>query len=179
MIIVPADFPLIETERLNLRCVRENDVDAVYYLRSHKKNMQYIDRPLAQSRTDALSHIQKLLKGIAEKLWVNWAVAEKESDELIGFIGFWNFQQELREVEIGYELHPDFQGKGIMSEAANAVLTYGFEKMNLKTINAHLERENNKSVALLERFSFKYDPSFKDEEEENLIKYYLTKAVYR
>lgn len=69
----------------------------------------------------------------------------------------WNLNEEENKAEVGYELLPDFQGKGIAQEALSAVITFGFEVMKLKTIEAYTHKENLKSTKLLEKFNFKRD----------------------
>ena len=54
-------FPLITTERLILREVEENDVNEIFFLRSDKRVMKYLDRPPAKSTEEASDFIKKLL----------------------------------------------------------------------------------------------------------------------
>ena len=60
------------------------------------------------------------------------------------------------EAEVGYMLHPDFQGKGIMQEALIKVIDYGFSSMNLNVIVADLHPDNIKSVNVLQKNGFVY-----------------------
>jgi ribosomal-protein-alanine N-acetyltransferase len=58
--------------------------------------------------------------------------------------------------EIGYELLPPYQGKGIMREAVENIISFGFNNMLLKTITAWPMPQNESSVKLLERSGFTY-----------------------
>ena len=76
--------------------------------------------------------------------------------------------------EIGYALLPGFQGKGIMQEAIEKVIEYGFISMKLKSIVADLKPANIKSIKLLERNGFIYTGKPK---EEDMVIYTLSKAI--
>ncbi|MGG2024900.1 GNAT family protein [Gottfriedia sp. S16(2024)] len=78
----------------------------------------------------------------------------KESDQLIGTICLWNFSVEQKKGEVGYELSPELQGKGIMQEAVKAVLAYGFNTLELQVIEGIVQSENQKSIQILERNKF-------------------------
>lgn len=83
-----------------------------------------------------------------------WAITYKDSDDLIGTICLWNFSKEQSKGEVGYELSPIFQGKGIMQEALRAVLEFGFEDLNLQNIEGIVNEKNEKSIQLLEKNQF-------------------------
>lgn len=91
-----------------------------------------------------------------------WAITQKEDSKLIGTICFWNIIKEHYRAEIGYSLLYDFQGKGIMQEAMSAVIKYGFEKMNLHSIEANVNPANESSIKLLERNDFIKEAYFKE-----------------
>ena len=62
---------------------------------------------------------------------------------------------EEEEAEVGYVLHPDHQGKGLMQEALHTVLDYGFDEMQLRCILAEVHPDNIRSIALLVRNGFR------------------------
>ena len=64
--------------------------------------------------------------------------------------------------EIGYRLHPAQHGKGIMNEALKAVLDYGFNVMNLHSVEANTNPGNKESISLLERNGFIREGYFKE-----------------
>ncbi len=163
------EFPELDTERLHLRHVRRSDAQEVFEMRSDERVQKYLGRPIATSIDDAHAHIEKIIRGTGNNEWINWTITLKGNDRAIGNIGFWNYHESKPEAEIGYELHPNFQGKGIMTEAAAAVLEFGKQEMGLETITAWLHGENEKSLNLLRRFHFVHDPSFVDEKEPEMV----------
>ncbi|MFF2877822.1 GNAT family N-acetyltransferase [Gottfriedia sp. NPDC057991] len=147
-------FPKIDTNRLVLRQMNNGDQYEIFALRSNKMVSQYINRPIAKEVDEALQYIKMINEGIERNDWVLWAITFKESDQLIGTICLWNFSVEQSKGEVGYELSPELQGKGIMQEAVKAVLAYGFNTLQLQVIEGIVQSENKKSIQILERNKF-------------------------
>ena len=91
-----------------------------------------------------------------------WGITLKESDTVIGTICYWRMQKEHYRAEIGYALHPAQQGKGMMDEALKAVLQYGFETMQLHSVEANVNPANEASRKLLERNGFVKEAHFRE-----------------
>ncbi len=155
-------FPFLNTERLNLRPLSMADAKEVLEIRSNERVMKYIDRPRARNIEDAINHINMVEDSIANNKAINWAIAIKGSASLIGTIGYYRMKPEHHRAEVGYVLHPDYHGKGIMSEAIRAVLAYGFQKMKLHSIEAVVSPNNEKSIAVLEKHQFIQEGLFKE-----------------
>lgn len=80
----------------------------------------------------------------------------RENGELIGFCGLdhlWGGE----EIEIGYWLAPDYWGKGLATEAAQAVLRYGFGRLGLLRIVAVAHPENQASIRVLEKLGMAFE----------------------
>ena len=155
-------FPNLITERLILRQVKIQDENEVFALRSDKRVNQFLDRPKPQIVDDARGFIEKINDQITKNEGIYWAITLKNNSKLIGTICYWNISKEHSRAEIGYELHPDFQGKGIMQEVIIKVIDYGFETMKLKSIDADLDPNNIKSINLLQKNGFVYNRRSKD-----------------
>jgi len=147
-------FPELYTERLCLRQLSMKDENEVFLLRSDENVNKYLNRQPAQAIEDARHHIEKLNENFAREEGIIWAITEKGNDKLIGSVCFWKISRENLNAELGYELLPAWQGRGIMQEALLPVLNYGFEKMKLRSIEAELSPRNIKSMRLLEKNGF-------------------------
>ena len=155
-------FPVINTERLLLRRVEKSDVDEIFFLRSDKNVLQYLDRPPAANNDEALAWIEKIIELGENNESILWAITLKPDDTLVGTICFWNLQKENYRSEIGYALHTAQQGKGIMHEAMIAILDYGFKIMKLHSVEANVNPKNLPSIKLLERNNFIREAYFKE-----------------
>jgi [ribosomal protein S5]-alanine N-acetyltransferase len=155
-------FPILSTERLLLREIVEADAEAVFKMRSDKNVMQFVGRPLATSIDDAIVLIKKITEGHRNNEGINWAITVKDKPTLIGIICFWRIEKEHYRGELGYMLQPAFQGKGIMQEAVEKVLDYGFSILKLHSVEAHINPANAASIKVLEKHHFIQEAYFKE-----------------
>jgi RimJ/RimL family protein N-acetyltransferase len=85
-------------------------------------------------------------------------------NNLIGNCGVRIKDQVAREAEIGYELNPDFWGNGYATEAARAMLAFGFRDLNLQRVTAMCLAENRASARVLERLGLHCEERFPNRE---------------
>lgn len=157
-------FPEIKTERLLLRRMTDADAPEVQFLRSDDSVMKYIDREKTKTVEEATAFIQKVNETIDKNESIMWAISLKDDPgKLIGNIGFWRIINKHYRSEIGYMLHPDFWGKGIMKEALLAATDFGFNNIKLHSIEAHINPENIASGMLLEKAGFVREAYFKED----------------
>lgn len=147
-------FPEIKTRQLLLRRISADDINEVFFLRSDKEVLKYIDKPPAKSLDDARDFISRIEALEKSNSGINWAITTQGDKKLIGNICLWNIQPEHHRAEVGYVLHPSCWGKGIAQEAITAVLDYGFNTLKLRSIEANVNPANNASIKLLERNNF-------------------------
>ena len=147
-------FQNLETERLYLRRIDENDVEEDFALRSNPEIMKYIPRPLAKTKEDALEHIGMIEDKIVNNTGINWGITIKGNNKIIGIIGHYRIQPENHRAEIGYMSLPEYNGKGYITEAIKAVVEYGFEQMNLHSIEAIIDPDNIASERVLQKNGF-------------------------
>ena len=147
-------FPILETERLLLRRVDNKDVNEVFSMRSDAETMKYIPRPLVTNNEEALSHIDLLDSGLEKNEAINWAITFKGENKLLGIIGFYRTKFEDYRSEIGYMLLSENHGKGIASEAVERALDYGFNEINLHSIEAIIDPRNEESERVLLKNGF-------------------------
>ena len=166
-------FPYLKTRRLVLRPLTIADADAIAALRSNDTVNKYLERVKKTTIEEALKFIDKITENINTNESIYWVIALQDNNQLIGTICFWNIIIEDDTAEIGYELLPDYHGKGIMQEAITAVINFGFEKMKIKTITAFLMATNIASIKLLEKNDFKLATAekYKEEHDEALKGY--------
>ena len=161
-------FPVLTTSRLKIRRLSFEDEKEIFAIRSDKEIAKYLDRPLCENSTEAGNFIGKVNSGIDKNECVYWAVTIKEDPKLIGTICLWNFSEDKFTAEIGFEILPEYQGKGIMSEALAAVIDYGFNTIYLKSIEGEVDPENMRSIKLMERHGFKLLGSIRETDSDDV-----------
>lgn len=148
------NFPLIETDRLILREVSKDDADDLLIYLSDKEVMKYMGLEPFNSVEDALDEIAWYKSIFEKETGMRWGISLKGQDKVIGSCGFLNRATQHYRAEIGYELSKEHWGKGIASEAIEAVISYGFKELNLHRIEALIEPLNLPSQKVLERKGF-------------------------
>ena len=155
-------FPNLSTQRLLLRQLTIGDEKEIRVLRSDERILKYLIINKCNSLDEARQFIEKINNGIKANEWIYWAIIQETDKKLIGTFCIWHISEENSRAEIGYALHPDWQGKGIMKEAMDAVLEYGFKEMKLHSIEANVDPDNQPSIKLLEKKGFIKEAHFKE-----------------
>lgn len=157
MNIAFSPFPELKTERLLLRRLIMDDRYELMWLRSDDRVNRYLERGKSMNINEATDFVAKIDKNLEEDKSGYWVICLAENRTLIGTICLWHFEPEKDQVELGYELSPMYQGKGIMHEAARKIIEYAFDTIRAKIIVAITDPHNEPSKKLLERFDFKQD----------------------
>jgi len=156
-------FPVLNTNRLHLRSVKEGDAPEFYWLRNSKEVMKYIELPGFPTLEYAKSRILSLNESRLQNEGISWAITLKENSEvLIGWILYKSIDLMNHRAEVGYLLHPDYWRKGIVQEALQAVLDFGFNTLNFHSLEAFVNPENEASINLLEKFGFVKEAHFRE-----------------
>jgi [ribosomal protein S5]-alanine N-acetyltransferase len=155
-------FPTIITERLTLREVTTADAKEIFFLRSDAGVLKYLDKAPEGSVDETIAFIGRIKNDLDGNNGILWGITLKDSDVVVGTICYWRLEKAHYRAEIGYALHPLQQGKGIMDEAVKAVLQYGFETMQLHSVEANINPANESSMKLLEKNDFVKEAHFKE-----------------
>jgi ribosomal-protein-alanine N-acetyltransferase len=86
-----------------------------------------------------------------------WIIEDTASARLVGAIRFNRFDNTWKYGVVGYESHPDFWGRGVMTEALRAVVRCGHERFGLNRIEAWTVPGNAASDRVLEKIGFQYE----------------------
>lgn len=176
-------FPDIVTERLFLRQLRLDDAEEIFELRTNEIVNKHLDRAKATSIEDAKEFIEKITYNVNAGQSLFWAICFKDQPKLVGTICLWNFSEEENKAETGYELLPEFHGKGIMNEAFSKVIEFGFLTLKLESIEAWTTLQNDGSIKVLERNCFQRNHGLESKinravEGPDLIIYSLSKKMF-
>jgi [ribosomal protein S5]-alanine N-acetyltransferase len=157
-------FPELKTERLLLRRMSMDDANELFFLRSDASVMKYINKEPTSSIDDVKAFIQRINSDIDSNYVIMWALCFQDNPaKMIGLICCWQIRREHYRAEIGFTLHPDHWKKGLMKEALRKVIDYGFNTMQLHSIDAHIDPRNHASAALLKSTGFVREAYFKED----------------
>lgn len=155
-------FPTLNTNRLLLRQLVADDVENIRILRSDERILKYLLINKCNSLDEAREFINRINTNIENNESIYWGISIKNENKIIGTFCIWHITEENSRAEIGYVLHPQWQGKGFMNEALKAVLNYGFEILDLHSLEANVDPANTASIKLLEKNGFVKEAHFKE-----------------
>ena len=147
-------FPRLQGKRVCLRAPTPADADALFTLFADPEVMRYWSRPPMTARAEAEGLIGEILDGFAQRTVVNWMVASRQDDALIGTCALFRVDARHRRAEIGYSLRRDHWGRGFAAEAVSLMLDWSFRTLGLHRIEADIDPRNDGSRRLLERLGF-------------------------
>ena len=155
-------FPILQSERVRLRPISHADANEIFFLRSDERVMRYTGQQPAASLDEITLYIQNHLHVQVRGDSIIWAITIGDEPTLVGLISYRRFYREHFRGEIGYGLHPDYHGKGLMQEVLKLVLDYGFNHIGLHSIEANVDKDNIPSIKLLERMGFNKEAHYKE-----------------
>ena len=156
---------IIETERLFLREMYENDFDALYGILADADIMQHYPYTFDENRVR--NWIQRNIERYRIFGFGLWAVCLKETGEMIGDCGL-TMQLIDGEIkpEIGYHIRADKQRNGYAKEAAIAVRDWTFNNTPFQIVYSYMKYTNEPSVKTAISYGCKQVDEYKDDENE-------------
>lgn len=146
--------PELHSPRLRLRDVRNDDAPALFAIHSDPQVMRYWSYPTWTELAQAEQKVADIQRQRREQDILVWAIADAQSDRLIGTSAVFALDLPQGRAEIGYSLHPDWQGRGLASEALRLILRYAFNTLQLRRVEADADPRNEPSWRLLEKLGF-------------------------
>ncbi|MCY7805900.1 GNAT family N-acetyltransferase [Bacillus spizizenii] len=164
-------FPVLETDRLSLRQIKDQDAEAIFVCFSNHEVTRHYGLENMKSIEEANSMVQTFAGLYQEKRGIRWGIERRDTKELIGTIGFHALAQKHRRAEIGYEIIPAHWRNGFASEAVSEVVSYGFAALGLTRIGAEVFTENDASNRLLVKMGFQKEGVLRQYMYQNGIPY--------
>src|SRR6185436_8426043 len=147
-------MPSIDTDRLLLRMIRLDDLDHLAELLSDPNVMKYVGNGQPSDRAEAERALHSIIKHWEVHGFGRWAIVEKRTGE---FIGFGGLRSLFGTPEIVYHLATAKWGRGFASEAARAILRFGFEQRAFDRIVAIAKPQNTASIHVLEKLGMRFE----------------------
>jgi ribosomal-protein-alanine N-acetyltransferase len=141
-------LPILLTPRLRLRPPQLADLEGIYALGSNPRVMQYITPGQVQNRSEARADLEKRIAVSLQGEFGYWVIEMRDTEAFVGWATLKPLDQ-TEDIEVGYRLLEEYWGRGIATEAANALLEYGFSDLDLAEIYAVTMPKNAASRRVL------------------------------
>ncbi|WP_346940172.1 GNAT family N-acetyltransferase [uncultured Clostridium sp.] len=156
----------IETERLIIKPYCMEDIDDLYKVYSNEKVMAYIPEGVM-----SYEWVKNLIKWMVEYCYekntpeniikFGTSIVDKEINKVIGWCGLGLLDCKPEDIEIFYGLSSEYWGQGLATEAAMAMINYGFDTIGLKRIIAVVNPDNIASKKVIEKIGMKFKGNLK------------------
>jgi [ribosomal protein S5]-alanine N-acetyltransferase len=151
---VPAT-PVLETERLILRPISNDDLAATHRVFDDPAVRRYLwdDRPVSLEATASV--VQASARDFSERGVGLFGVRLRGAEELVGLCGL-RWEDGIGDMEIIYCLLPELWGRGLATEAAEACLRFAFEEVRLERVMAGADEPNAASLRIIEKLGMRF-----------------------
>lgn len=150
-------FPTLPTPRLILRALRQNDLDDLYAYASDPEIDRFTPWTHYKSLTEAQTDLDSFIAEYDRDGLGAWGIEHREEHRLIGIINISPPHPHHNRTEMGYTIARTHWGHGYATEAARAVVRFGFDKMQLARIEAVCLPENLASARVLLKIGMQFE----------------------
>lgn len=150
-------LPLLETNRLRLRKLSMRDATDVFEYASIPEVAEHVTWEYHRNISDSMHFLRIMIQQYDDGMPSPWAIIDKELGKLIGTIGYHVWSPPNAYAEVGYALSKEYWNKGIMTEAFNEVIRFGFERMKLNRIEATCKLANTASEKVMHKCGMTYE----------------------
>lgn len=160
-------WTILTTDRLIIREMTVQDLDALYdlYDEEARRYMAPLREDRDEERAELVSYIDKVYGMFG---YGYWAITLRESGRVIGRMGLAAYEDADGRTPFGYVIHKDYRQQGYALEAAQAILPYATDVLQLQGISAEVYEDNLPSIYFLNKLGFR-----KTNVIENIIRYVL------
>ena len=144
--------PTLETERLILRPLSLDDLDAVYKWASDERVNKYMIYPLYKSKDDGRIWLETVNQDGNKK---DFGFVFKETGVLIGSGGIY-YKPEHNVWSIGYNISYDYWNRGLVTEAMEKIISWARENFPIHEIAGTFAVDNNGSRRVMEKLGLTY-----------------------
>lgn len=146
-----SDSPTFETTRLLMRKFSLSDADDYYLIASDPIVTSQTTWERHTTKEDSIKYIEKVLNKYKHHEGFHWGIIHKSSGQLIGRTGLIRIDPVHNKAELGYVLSKDYWNQGILTEATEVIMRYGFLELGLNRIEAQCNIDNIGSYRVMEK----------------------------
>jgi RimJ/RimL family protein N-acetyltransferase len=144
---------IVETDRLVVRSLIPADLDAFTAVTGDPELMRYVGDGTTLTREETAGWIETTARNQLRDGWTTWAVADRETDALIGYAGLVHGDEDA--IEVTYVLGRDQWGRGLASEIVAALVEHAVTVRGLTELRATIDPRNAASRRVVEKAGFR------------------------
>ena len=149
--------PILKTRRLVLRRLTVEDADAMFAYVRDRELTEFVAWEPHVSIEQTVLYLMTVETAYRDSELLEWGVTTRRGGRLIGTCGFTRVDREHARAELGYTIGRRFWGRGYATEAAAAVMRWGFESLGINRIEAQCALGNAASERVLEKLGMSFE----------------------
>lgn len=142
----------LETKRLSLRQLTEDDIPFIFEIFSREETNMFVADDPVKTMEEARELYEKYISPKPHLFRLGLFL--RTTGKPIGTIGLYGIKPEDFRAVMGFDLLKEHWGNGYMTEAGKALIDYAFSEMGLNRIQASADADNKRSLAAIERMGF-------------------------
>ena len=147
---------------IKLRALEPEDLEFLFQIENNEIFWEVSHTQTPFSKYVLKNYLENAHLDIFETRQLRLIIEEKSSEKKVGMIDLFDFNPQHKRAGIGILIHPDFQEKGFASEALSLLIQYSFLHLQLHQLYANIMSDNEKSLLLFKKHSFKKVGTKKD-----------------
>ena len=147
---------VLRGKRINVRSFKKSDAESLQENINEKLISQFTRAPYPYNLQDAEDFIDLSNLELKNKKSFLLGIEFKETGKVIGGISLMDVDWKKKEAELGYWIGKNYRGKGLMKEAVDIILKFGFMEIKLERITADVSTTNPASRKIVDKMKFKY-----------------------
>lgn len=178
----PQQYATLTTPHYQLRFLNTVPAKGVYALRHSAAVAAASGRGRDETLEQTITYIIKMMTGVNQGNFLTWGIMTRDSATFVGLVQLWNFKAQEKSVEVGYEILPDWQRHGVMTEVLTYLSHFVFHDLKQQRLNAVTAINNIPSRALLTHLGFELDLDFRAitysyAQPTELVRYVITAPI--
>lgn len=136
------DCPVLEGDAVRLRPLRPDDLERVVQACADRRTSHWLgELPAPYTWEDARAFLRSQTELLATGTGIGWAVADRDSDELVGQVSL-SHVRTGRDADLDGWTHPDARGRGVMAEATGLAARHGLDVLGLRRLRLATPADN-------------------------------------
>lgn len=156
-------FHALENKNIYFKALNVNDVQEIHKYASDKDVKRFIGWNLMHNLNETREHVETMINRELAGTHLYASVVTKATQEIIGTVMLFNFDEEANHAEIGYVFCKDHWGKGYGTESVELVTDFAFKTLNIHKLNARVTDANIGSARVLEKNGYELEGTLKDQ----------------
>ena len=141
-------------EHIILRALEPEDLNFLYQIENNESFWEVSHTQTPFSKYLLKQYLENAHLDIYESKQLRLLIEEKATKKQVGMIDLFDFNPQHKRAGIGILIHPDFENKGVASEALSLLINYSFSHLQLHQLYANITSSNSKSLALFKKYNF-------------------------